>query len=416
MGVSAAAPDEDVPWGSDPGADPLDDYDPAPILDRPDFDSLPAPEPAPVVLSAETLTSLFDEDTPPTLDLASVLFFDDEPDLAAETPAAPGTAGPAAPAQTDHAVPAAGADVVTPAGEQAAPVNTAPASAAEPAPPNAKQLPQAPLRPTLFAQSQVPKSARSKRPPRVSRVIAAPPDPRGLDVPVPQDVTIDGLTQELFDKLVASVCIPRPVFTSDLAAQIGSPELVEEWERKCRSMGTDSPVRFVSPKRRHQARGCLVVPAAADLRTAASEFSRSLWSELIERRMLGAKLYEVGVLLHRFADKVVSSRYDYDHDIITLLVNQPRGMVGVVVALDPESAAAAGGRKSLADAVESLLKDRLTLIAVLTHLVAGDMLDKLAVTIREEASARGWQPAMPILTSQTWEFAADGGATATAVL
>jgi hypothetical protein len=369
-------------------------------------DEPPPPPEEPVAFSgdldalfseANTLTSLFDPDVPGARagaapDLVQALF--DEPDVAPEPP-------PAAVAAPEEQVPSA--SPATPAAARSPEPAVLPARAAGPA---------GPTKPELFPATQVPKrkKPRTVRTPRVSAAA-----PAALDVPIPEAAEGVELTEEMFDQLVSSVVIPRPVFISDLVAQTGNPDLVVAWEQRCRDLSTDSPVRFITAKPRHRDRGHLVIPHSPALRQAAAEFTSSWWAACLdERRLRGAALYEVAVLLHRFGDQVVSSRIE--GDVVILRVNQPRGLVGVVLALTTDLGPEGATRKQVADAVQTLLDDRLTLVAVLTYSAAGNALEKLAGAVREEAAARGWTPTAPVIASQSWDFAADGGASALAVL
>lgn len=222
------------------------------------------------------------------------------------------------------------------------------------------------------------------------------------------------MTDELFDKLVAAVVIPRPVFTSDLVAMVGA-ESFAAWEQRCRDMSTDCPVRFITPKPRHRARGSLIVPHAPDLRAAASEFTKSSWAACLDdRRLRGAKLYEVAVLLHRFGDSVLSNRVE--DNLVVLRVTQPRGLIGVVMTLEGDLASGSDGRAALAEGVEQLLADRLTLIAALTYQGEKNAVNKLADALREESTARAWTPTAPVIASTSWDFASDGGSSALSVL
>lgn len=270
------------------------------------------------------------------------------------------------------------------------------------------------MRPQLFPAASVPRQAKTARRGRTARVSAAPPDPKGLDVPLTESSSDLTLTDELFNQMVSAVVIPRPVFTSDLAAMAGA-DVASAWEQRCRDMGTDGPLRFITAKPRHKARGSLVVPHSPELRAAAAEFTRSSWAACLDdRRLRGAKLYEVAVLLHRFGDSVLSNRVE--DALISLRVTQPRGLVGVVMSLEPDLSAGSEGRKALADAVEQLLADRLTLVAALTYQGQKDAVHAMADALREEGAERRWEPLMPVIASTSWDFAADGGSSALSVL
>jgi hypothetical protein len=278
------------------------------------------------------------------------------------------------------------------------------------------------MRQELFPTSTLPKAPRGRKPPRVSRVVALPPDARGLDVPITEAAAADDgkLTDAVYEKLLASVCIPRPVFMADLVAQTGDAELVAAWEQRLRRLGGESPVRFITSKRRHNQRGALVLPHEEKLRAAMSEFTRSWWAAAIggdsgRGRMLGAQLYEVACVLHRFGDQVVSFKFR-PKSVQLRLNGGPRGLSGVVIVLGADWGPGEGTRTEVADAVEELLLERLTTIALLTYSVAGQPLDKLSEVIQDEARERGWKPATPVIASTSWDYAADSGSSALVVL
>lgn len=391
---------DDPSFGLDYSQDPTADY---PVSDAGEpageWDSLWQEEQAPPPSApGSDLDDLFGSPAA-TSDLSDLF---DDPSLLVQ---------PAADAQPAQAQPAE-VEEVPPAAEVA--VDDAPAA---PAASGGRDLSQGSMRPQLFPGTTLPKAPRRDgRGPKASRPALAQVQKPAPDVPLdgePEELT--AMTAAAFDKLVASVCIPRPVFISDLQAQTGSKPLVAAWEARCGDMGTRSPVRFITPKARHRDRGSLVIPHDQKLRAAAAEFSGSWWAQCLdERRLRGAVLYETAVLLHRFGADVLSSRVE--GNTLVLRVKSQQGIIGVVMSLTSETAAGTTGRKDVADAVEVLLGDRLSRVAVLSHNGTRGSLDKLATAIREEAAERGWSPTMPILASQSWDFAADGGASAVLVM
>ena len=186
-------------------------------------------------------------------------------------------------------------------------------------------------------------------------------------------------------------------------AVAGSQELVEAWEAESRASST-SPVRFVAAKTRHRLRGSLVLPIDF-LREAATEFKRSSWAECMDRYR-GATLYEIAVLLHKIESDVVSSRAT-EHTL-TLRLTTRSGLVGVVVALGPKLGQGELTRNALAAELESLLSERLSLIAVLTP--RAEAFDAVCNAVTEEAKTRKWAPAVPVIASRSWEYAEDRGA------
>ena len=273
------------------------------------------------------------------------------------------------------------------------------------------------VKPELFPQPPAkPSRARPARAPRrAPRVAAAAPDADSGAVEAAAKASGGRLTDELREQLTAAVCLPRPVFTSDLVAMVGDADLVEQWEQECRSMGTAAPLRFIMAKPRHRERGNLVIPFAADLRKAATEFDKSLWSRCLnESSLKGAKLYEVAVLLHRFSDQIVTA--EVNPSTVTLRVNQQRGLVGVVVALDTDLDSGDETRAELAAEVEALMASRLALLAVLTYNGGSRALADLANALREESQDRSWSVTAPVIVGHSWDFASDGGTSAVSVL
>ena len=281
------------------------------------------------------------------------------------------------------------------------------AAAPKPAPKPASR-PDSPMKPQLFPAE--PKSRRGKAKKRAVTATASAPGPRGADVPQAGngDGTA-GLDQDIHDKFLAQVILPHPVFTSDLAELAGSDDVVQTWEQACRD-DRDSPVRFIPPKARHRARGALVLPYSF-ARQAASEFKRTWWAACLDRYR-GARLYELGVLLHRVGPTVLSFELGEHH--MLLRCNQPRGMVGIVVIFDADLARSSDTRESLVKGVEQLLDNPLTMLAVLT--TNHDALEPAISAVEEEARERGWKPPFPVIAARSWEYAADQGHSAKLVL
>lgn len=282
-----------------------------------------------------------------------------------------------------------------------APDDASPEPAEETEPEVRAAAPGAPLRPSLFPAPTRPKRGAS----RVPRTTAAPPD--AFDVP-PELSTIGGeLTDATRKALLATVAVPRPIFAADLESVAGSLDLVQTWIDECHS-GGDSEIRVVSAKPRHRLRGALVLPAGL-LRNGAK---KSLWLNCIERYRASAKLYEIGVLLHRVSEEVIAHRLG-EHTIL-LRLSQPRGLVGVVVSLDQRpSADDASGAAVIAD-LEEVLSERLSLAAVLS--IYADGTERLASLISAEAQVRRWAPTFPVVVGRSWEYADDGGSSADLVL
>lgn len=268
-------------------------------------------------------------------------------------------------------------------------------------PPPLQQAAPMALRPELLMPTAKTTRARrgnNKQP----RTHAAPPDAKLLDIPAEIAPPSAVLTDEQRNAIMAAICIPRPVFTSDLQGIAGSKELVKAWESECLD-APNHPVRFIGAKPRHRDRGSLVIPQGY-LLDAATEFKRSAWAECMNKYR-GAILYEVAVLLHKVDADVVSSHIK-DHTL-TLRLSTRSGMVGIVMALPAKLDKGSTARNALAAELESLLAERLTLIAVLTP--HANSIAALEEAVSEEAKLRSWAPAAPVVAAQSWVYAQDGG-------
>lgn len=250
-----------------------------------------------------------------------------------------------------------------------------------------------PMRPELFA----PTSPRKKR---TARTKATPAENLTLTEAAPPLELNDGMRRAL----LAAASIPRPVFTRDLIGVAGSLAMVDAWEAECRVDISNSPVRFVAPKSRHRLRGHLVAVEPAEVRPT------DWWYQAVQRYRAG-RLYELGVLLHRVGDEIVS--FDLEEQIATFRLNTPRGLIGMVVLLDPRPAA---GSSDVGSHLERLLSERLTMIAVLTASAEPGSLENLTSHLEQLARERNWQPTAPVIAARSWEYADDRGTSAVMVL
>lgn len=263
---------------------------------------------------------------------------------------------------------------------------------------------EAPMRPELYPVAA--KTPKSKTPVRRKnvRVTAEPPTSGGPVEPGSVD-------DDLRSSLLAACSIPRPVFTRDLVAIAGSIPMVETWEAECRS-NPDRGLRFIAPKQRHRTRGSLVVPAE-ELRSRSRRPGDDWWSTCT-RKYLGAKLYELGVLLHRVGDEMVSS--EFGEHVAVLRLNSAKGLVAIVVVLDDRLEKGEGARDALARAMVELQRERLALVAVLTTLGDEREVTRLITTLTELATERAIRPSFPVVAGKSWEYADDRGSTAKLVL
>jgi hypothetical protein len=403
----------------------------------------PAPEELPAAPAAQppeagqkpsatdpTLTELFDDPTtqtpPPTTEPTTEPATAPTPPLPAPPAAtSPGEGGPPSAPQTDVvdddpdlASAAAPPTEAEHAGEEpdqsVTPKESPPGKAEVPSPDDAvpatprpsRVVRGAPLRPELFPSagrsSTLPVRQRRKR----SRVTAAAPlDAATAAAPPPApDDGLDG-------RLLAAVSVPRPVFVSDLAELAGSGTAVEAWIERCRS-ADESSLRFIPPKQRHRLRGSLVLPTGA-LRDTATEFDEAWWAECMAK-FRGAKLYELAVLLHAVGDRVVSWRVAEDRSTVLLRINEPRGVVGVIVVLGDQLDEGGAARSQLVADMEELLRDRLALMAVVV--TAEPLLDPVTAVLAAEAAERGWSPSCHVVAARSWEWATGNAAAARHVL
>jgi hypothetical protein len=262
------------------------------------------------------------------------------------------------------------------------------------------------LRPELFTPPKAPKTTR--RGSKAVRQRAERPDPLMFDIPLDGGPVAE-VEPALRERLTSAALLARPVFTSDLVAIAGTPDIVSTWEGDLRSDPANSPVRFLAAKGRHRLRGSLVVPVN---REPVDKGGRpNWWADCVERYR-GSRLYELGVLLHRVGEEVISAEFD-EHAAL-LRLNSARGIVGVLVVFDAitdDTNEVAFDRM-----LTQLLGERCSLIAVLTTAGEATAMTSLGETIGKMAVARGWRPSVPVITARSWEFADDRGSTAQLIL
>jgi len=285
--------------------------------------------------------------------------------------------------------------------DQPAPAPSVPPEEPKPTSAETASVFQPPLRPELV---QAPKKSAAKG--RRVRTQATPAEE--LDVPVStassQTGAVDASTHQA---LLAAASIPRPVFTRDLVAVAGSSDAVEAWEDACRADPGSVPVRFIAPKARHRMRGRLVIVNQPE------EDSSNWWQQCVAAYR-ASRLYELGVLLNRVGDEVVS--YTLADTGVLLRLNTPRGLVGVAVTFTTDLEAGSDAYRELQGHLEQLLSDRLTLTAVLTTSGESGSLDGLVTVVSAMAAEQNWAPAMPVVAARSWEYADDRGSSAVLVL
>lgn len=273
------------------------------------------------------------------------------------------------------------------------------------------------LRPQMFPETVASAPKRKKREPRRPRVAATPPKVETTQTPHPEEGT-SGVATERFGELYDLVAKSRPVFMSDLVQAVGSPGLVRAWAQTFEDLGTSAPVRVITPRAHHRKRGELVIPYSQELRERFAQDVRTCWSECLDgntqgRRLRGALLYEVAVLLQRFHEDIIS--YKKTNSVLVLRVKTAQGVMGVVMWLE-SGAQLQKKRGAIRDAVGEMIGERLDVLAVLTHETSARAVERLAGIVGEEAAGAGWEPTMPVIACHSWEFATDSKASAVSVL
>jgi hypothetical protein len=260
------------------------------------------------------------------------------------------------------------------------------------------------VKPQLFPAAPKTTGRKDRKPTRVRALPADMPD-----VPVAETDRLDTgeLTDDVRARLLAMASISRPVFTSDLVAAVGSEDLVTLWRQEWQD--GDLAVRFVLPKPRHRNRGALVVPQAA-LKAADSAYAASWWGRCTERYR-GARIYELGVFFHRFAEQVIS--FEDDRGVISVRMSLPQGLTGAVLVAETQLGVGGETRDGLFDALDRLLGDRLVHIAVLV--MNAEQFEPVAEAVEAAAKERQWRASMPVTLSRSWEYT-DGTGTAVPLL
>ena len=258
------------------------------------------------------------------------------------------------------------------------------------------------LRPEITPQVEPakryePQPSRKPEAPRARKAKAQRPENLRFDVPTVANAGGGQLSEEVHRICLEAVEVPRPVFITDLGAKLGDRAIAEAWESEMRS-ANNPPVRFTSPRKRHQDLGSLIRPDKF-LRNAPADFTKTWWGEILERHRSNS-LYELGVLGRAIGDYIVG--YEVEDEYVTFRTNMPHGLSGIVVVIGDDLGEGGETRKAVADAVERLTKERLAAIMVLPVRHGRD--DQVAEMLLEEGRARSWKPAMPIAVSPSWDY------------
>lgn len=242
---------------------------------------------------------------------------------------------------------------------------------------------------------------KTRRVPRTKAAAPATPPPAAVPVPAATEASS-------IDVLNGAVAADKPTFLADLAAAAGGVDAkTAEWEQHHRDSYPHSPFRFIPAKKRYARLGSLVLP----VNRGADDGSDGIWNACLGRYS-GAKLYELGALLHKVGDSVVD--FTLDEHAVTLHLSQSRGLVGVVVLLASSIDAGSDARSLLRERMQALMSERNTLIAVLA--TTADAPSVIVDALDDDADELGWDPTMPVVVARNWDWISDGGASATLVL
>lgn len=258
------------------------------------------------------------------------------------------------------------------------------------------------VQPVLKPEIITPSTAK-KRPRKSKARVLAPGETEETLYGAAQSGSVD-MDEQVRASLVAASSLSRPVFTRDLVSVAGSMEIVEAWETECRMSSEENNIRFVAPKSRHRLRGRLIVterpgePAAGD------------WWWQATNKYRAGRLYELGVLLHRVGEEVVT--YKLDDNSATFHLSTPKGLVGVLVVLSPVPAPGLPDYDTIRECLRTMFNERLVLLAVLTASGEKESLASLTDFVKEQAAEFKTTPLMPVVAARSWEYSDDRGSSA----
>lgn len=243
-------------------------------------------------------------------------------------------------------------------------------------------------------------SSRKNRKPKTK---ALEPGEQSHDEHASEFVDID---EQVRASLVAAITIPRPVFTRDLISVAGSEDIVDAWEMECRLNSENNNIRFVAPKSRHRLRGRLVA-----FEREADPKPGDWWGQAVHKYRAG-RLYELGVLLHRVGEEVVS--YTLNEDSATFHLNTPKGLVGIVMVLTPTFDDASS--ITISADVLSMMSERLVILAILTASGEKNALPNLLEFVKKQTKDANLTPLMPVVAAKSWEYTDDRGSSAILIM
>lgn len=254
-----------------------------------------------------------------------------------------------------------------------------------------------------FKPEIVASNAGKKRPRKSKARVLAPGEPDETLYSQSPLLPVD-VDEQVRSSLAAAASLTRPVFTRDLVSVAGAVEIVEAWETECRLNSDETNIRFVAPKSRHRLRGRLVITEKREEPQAGD-----WWGQACHKYRAG-RLYELGVLLHRVGDEVVT--YTLDDESATFHLNTPKGLVGVLVLLSGVPAQDLPGYETVRDHLRSMFNERLVILAVLTASGETESMADLVGFVRKQAAELNITPLMPVVAARSWEYSDDRGSSA----
>lgn len=254
-----------------------------------------------------------------------------------------------------------------------------------------------------FKPEIVASSAGKKRPRKSRARVLAPGEPDETLYSQSPLLPVD-VDEQVRSSLAAAASLARPVFTRDLVSVAGSVEIVEAWETECRLNSDETNIRFVAPKSRHRLRGRLVITEKREEPKAGDWWGQAC------RKYRAGRLYELGVLLHRVGDEVVT--YELDDESATFHLSTPKGLVGVLVLLSGVPDQDLPGYETVRDHLRSMFNERLVILAVLTASGETESMTALVDFVKNQATELNITPLMPVVAARSWEYSDDRGSSA----
>jgi hypothetical protein len=248
------------------------------------------------------------------------------------------------------------------------------------------------FRPDLFGGGAVKPVARKRKAPRVKAT------PRADTLDVPSELAPGDLDPDIRNALDAAATVPLPVFSGDLQAAFGE-NATAAWEEEHKRDGT--VFRFVSPKSRHRERGPLVVPQE-NQRSLSTDFAETPWGQCLDAYK-GARLYEIGVVLHTFGSQVVAHKIDPSGYCMQLKIKQSRGIVGGVCVTANDVSENSDARAAMRRNIKELLTAGVEMVVLAPTL--DPIYDACSAAVIEDVNLLQWELTCPVVAARSWEWA-----------